>query len=582
MKTIILYIISFILSILLNLLLWRLWNRKKIKIIQSKVDSSRWGSTSVPMVGGISICVVVICNFLYFLFNYSVYNNFIVIIIGGIAMFILGLVDDIFELKSFQKFIGQAVIILIVITLGIKLEILGNMFDIPLTFLWILGITNAINLLDNMDGLAGGITIIAAVFLGINFGIAGYEVFSIFSFIIAITVFGFLIFNFKPAKIYLGDNGSLLLGFFLASLTIVGTNSSGRSLFGVLIFPVIVLSIPIWDTIFVSITRKLRGQSPFDGGKDHLSHRLVLLGMSERQAVIFLYIISILMGLTIYILNNVNIFTAFAVYFFISIIVVLFGVFIGKIKISQSEPINKERTVTLKTNFLYKYNILKIFIDIIILGFIYYLSYLIQYRGEINNKNLELIMQSFALVIILKVFLLYFFGVYKIDYKYFTLTDFLKIVKSITTASVIVILILTFWIRFNGYSRSLFIIDWTLSIIILTIIKYSSCLFNELFYSLKKNNILKAVFLGERENYRVVDSALKIKEKRKIKLYDFILGKNYKPGSLKLKDNINIIIVESRYKKVFNKKDEEIIRKKNIKLYDLKEFINILLEGKEE
>ena len=583
MEQLILYSSSFITSVLLNLLLWKLWNKKKIKIIQSKVSSLRWGSKSVPLVGGFSICLVLIISFLYIYFSYSVPKELIVVIVGGIAMFILGLVDDIFELKSYQKFIGQVVIVLVVITFGIRIELFGNMFDIPLSFLWIIGITNAINLLDNMDGLAGGISLIAAVFLGINFNIAGFYILSVFCFIIAISLLSFLIFNFKPAKIYLGDNGALLLGFILGAFTIIGANTSasGSSLFSVIIFPVVLLLIPICDTVFVSITRKLRGQSPFDGGKDHVSHRLVLLGMSERQAVIFLYIVSILLGLTIYIVKNVNLFTAIALYFFISIIILLFIVFIGKIKISSEKPSDKKTVVELKSNFLYKFNILKILIDIIIFGFVYYVSYLIRFGGIIEDGNLKLISESFALVIILKIILLNIFDAYRIDSKYFNINDFLKIIKSITAASIIVIIVLTFWIRFNNYARGVFVIDWALSIIILIAIRFSSCLLKEIFYSLRRDNIIKAIFIGDSDNFKLLESVIKIKDTYRYKLSGFININNYETGTLEVKDDIKLFIIEKKNKKKLNKKDLSVLEQKKIDIYELKDFICNVIDDKE-
>lgn len=583
MRQIVLYVISFFISIFLNYSLWKIWKVKKIKIIQSKVTSERWGATSVPLIGGIVICFIIILNIIYIYFNFFISKELFVVFSGGISMFFLGLIDDIFELKSYQKFIVQVVIVLIVITFGIRLELFSNFIDILFSFLWIIGITNAINLLDNMDGLSGGISLIASIFLGINFYSDGYIVLSFFCFLMAVLLFGFLIFNFKPAKIYLGDNGALLIGFILGTFTIIGTNvsTSGKSLFSVIVFPLIVLLIPICDTIFVSITRKLRGQSPFDGGKDHLSHRLVLLGMSEKQAVIFLYTISILLGLTIYIVKNVNLFTAFSLYFFISLLIVLFAIFMGKIKISNDAPEDSKSVVQIKSNFLYKFNILKIIIDIIIFGVIYYVSYLIRFGGIIEDWNLKLITESFALIIILKIILLNIFKAYKIDSKYFNLNDFLKIIKSITIASMIAIIVLTFWIRFNNYSRAVFVIDWALSIIVLITIRFSSCLINEIFYSIRKNNLIKIIFFGNTDSFKILENIIKIKDVVRYKICDFINIKEYKTGMIGFKDDIKIFIIENKYKNKLNKQDYSVAKQKKINVVSLKDFICNVLDSEE-
>ena len=169
--------------------------------------------------------------------------------------------------------------------------------DIWLTVFWLVGITNAINLLDNMDGLAAGISAIAAISLAIGFGTNGQidELLLTIAFIGALL--GFLVYNFNPASIFMGDCGSMFVGFLLSSSVLLNqTGGRSRGIFSILAVPVLILFVPIFDTTFVTILRKLWGRKASQGGRDHTSHRLVALGLSERAAVLMLYVFAIVAG----------------------------------------------------------------------------------------------------------------------------------------------------------------------------------------------------------------------------------------------------------------------------------------------
>ena len=162
--------------------------------------------------------------------------------------------------------------------------------NMAITIFWLIGITNAINLLDNMDGLATGIAAIGSCFLTMSFLVSGQPVEALMLAIFAAALLGFLIYNSNPASIFMGDCGSLFIGFFLASAALVNVSGGrSRSFLPVLVVPILVLFIPIFDTTFVTILRKLSGRAASQGGRDHTSHRLVALGMSERRAVWMLY-----------------------------------------------------------------------------------------------------------------------------------------------------------------------------------------------------------------------------------------------------------------------------------------------------
>jgi UDP-GlcNAc:undecaprenyl-phosphate GlcNAc-1-phosphate transferase len=216
---------------------------------------------------------------------------------GATVILWIGLADDRRgEMAPLTKIVGQLVACTILI-LGIRLTVFGvDWLDIPLSYLWVLGLTNALNLLDNMDGLSAGATSIAGAFFLLLAVINGQLFVALLAATLVGACLGFLIYNYNPASIFMGDTGSLSLGFMLAVLGMKLQIHSARN-FSFLI-AALVLSVPIFDTAFVIWRRVSEGRRVMQGGTDHTSHRLVRLGLNQKQAVWALYGISFLGGLT--------------------------------------------------------------------------------------------------------------------------------------------------------------------------------------------------------------------------------------------------------------------------------------------
>ncbi|MGM0471014.1 MAG: glycosyltransferase family 4 protein [Bacillota bacterium] len=234
------------------------------------------------------------------------------LIVGSTLILVVGLIDDYYELTPISKLIGQLAAALVVIKLGIKIEFITNplggvlslgYFSLPLTIIWIVGITNTVNLIDGLDGLAAGIAAIAAVTL---FIVAGQEtnlmVMTLAVMIVGVCI-GFLQYNFNPASIFMGDSGSLLLGFLLAVISIMGALKSAAAI--TLVIPVLALGVPIVDTLLAIIRRHYSGKSIFKADQSHLHHRLLELGLTQKETVIVLYLVSITLGLVAVMINGV-------------------------------------------------------------------------------------------------------------------------------------------------------------------------------------------------------------------------------------------------------------------------------------
>ncbi|MEA4924838.1 MAG: MraY family glycosyltransferase [Syntrophomonadaceae bacterium] len=264
----------------------------------------------MPRLGGLGIFSAFI---IVMLVGVQVSDPILGIMIGGTVIFLVGMLDDIYQLPPLWKLAGQSVAAVIAIYFGIVVNFVTNPFDgplnlgylgIPLTFLWIVGITNAINLIDGLDGLAAGVSGIAAVTIGfVSFTQGQYSAF-ITAFILVGAIGGFLPYNFHPARTFMGDGGSNFLGFVLGCLAVIGLTKSTAVIS--LFVPIVILGIPIFDTFF-AIIRRINNKAPiFMPDKSHLHHRLMAFGCGHRKSVLIIYAISGFFGLTAIVLNHLN------------------------------------------------------------------------------------------------------------------------------------------------------------------------------------------------------------------------------------------------------------------------------------
>jgi UDP-GlcNAc:undecaprenyl-phosphate GlcNAc-1-phosphate transferase len=248
-----------------------------------------------PLMGGMAMFVAFAAALL--LFSPRDYVSELLIVLAGAAFLsIVGLIDDRYNLGIRVRLLAQAVTALAMALLGVSIRLFGTpLLDIPLTVFWVCAITNAINFLDNMDGLAAGLTAIAAGWFTLIAFQEGLELVSMLSAALAGSAVGFLIYNFNPASSFMGDMGSLVLGFVLSALAIkleFGQQPPGITW----MVPVLVLALPIVDINLVMITRLIERRPIGMGGKDHSSHRLMAMGLSQRQTLFALYTFCLIYG----------------------------------------------------------------------------------------------------------------------------------------------------------------------------------------------------------------------------------------------------------------------------------------------
>jgi len=279
--------------------------------IVDQPDSRKLHLRPVPLLGGIAIYAGFIVALLLFGEKWVV-SQAIGILVGATIVSFLGIWDDRWRVRPLLKLLGQTVAASILIISGVQVSFLPHpALNVAVTLLWILGITNALNLLDNMDGLSGGVGAVAAAFFLLLAAINGqYLVGSLAAALMGACI-GFLYYNFNPASIFMGDAGSMFLGFILAVVGIK-LRFPGRPSIVTWMIPVVVLGLPIFDTTLVVISRLRRGLNPLTHpGKDHVSHRLVLAGLSQRKAVIALYLVCCALGLVAFLIMRADFLQAY-------------------------------------------------------------------------------------------------------------------------------------------------------------------------------------------------------------------------------------------------------------------------------
>ena len=304
------------------------------KGLLDKPDERKIHSHPVPRLGGVAIWVCTILSFIsLILLSYYPHRSLLSgLLLGSSLMFLLGLVDDIYALSAKFKFVLQISIATIVFCLGVKISSVFlpfvGMVDIPLwlsyiiTIGWIVGISNAVNFIDGVDGLAGSVITISCVTLGIIFmaltpsNVVG----ALVSFILAGAMLGFLTYNFNPAKIFMGDSGALFGGFLLATLSVMySMQADGWKMY----VPLLILAVPILDITFSSVRRILKGTSPFVADAEHIHHKLLQFGFTQNKAVFVLVAFSFVMGaLATYIAaSDVTKYIVYAVIIFIVMLI---------------------------------------------------------------------------------------------------------------------------------------------------------------------------------------------------------------------------------------------------------------------
>ncbi|AEB76938.1 MraY family glycosyltransferase [Clostridium botulinum] len=275
-----------------------------VKAVDIPKDKRKIHKKPIPLLGGVSIYLSFLITLL--LKEGSMQKPEIGLLLGATVIVIGGLIDDLKDIKPWVKLSFQLVAAIILVVYDINIIRITNplptskafldlgYLSIPITIFWVVGITNALNLIDGLDGLAAGVSFICSATIFIIAALNGRHEAALLTAILSGAIFGFLPYNFNPASIFMGDTGSQLLGFLLAAISLEGTIKSATA-FAIAV-PILAFGLPIYDTMFAMIRRKVNGKPIMQADRGHLHHRLLDMGLTQKQVVIIMYLISAVLG----------------------------------------------------------------------------------------------------------------------------------------------------------------------------------------------------------------------------------------------------------------------------------------------
>lgn len=442
-------------------------------------SEERWHKKPTALLGGIAIYLgISIALFLVADFS-SILPHFYrtstslnlpslgaVVWLGVTFLFILGLLDDFLHIKPQTKLVGQILMASLVTFLGFRLHWFTSLtVDTMVTMAWIVGITNAFNLLDNMDGLCAGIGLIVAVILSILFWEAFPQA-ALISMAIAGCLAAFLIYNYNPASIFMGDCGSLPIGFILAVLCLYVSETQPHNALSNLAVPLMLLLVPIFDTTLVTFIRLLSGRKASAGGRDHASHRLVLMGFSEKRAVLSLYGIGFIAGLAALFVSRSDTLTSPAVIIPVVIAILLMGVYLAQLRVYPEKEFSLLRDqpyTPILIELTYKRQILQVLLDLGLVAFSYYLSYRLRFTSDVFPYYFKVFLNSLPTVIACKFMAFFAVGIYRGFWGSMGSSDIFNFIKASSLGTILSVAVISFIYRFVDFSKGIFVIDWLLT-----------------------------------------------------------------------------------------------------------------------
>lgn len=280
----------------------------KIKAIDVPTDGRRMHRKPIPRIGGLAIFLAFTITSVGFC---RLDRELATILVGGCTLVLLGILDDVYRLNAFLKLAVQIVVALFAVSQGVTIDFIGiggryipfGAWSVPITVLWIVGLTNAVNFIDGLDGLACGVSAISSISLFLVMLLSGSSgVHCLITAILAASCLGFLPFNTNPAKIFMGDTGALFLGYTLSVISVSGVFKIDMLL--AFFVPLIIFGFPLADTAFAVIRRLAHGKSPFAPDRGHLHHRLMDMGFGQKQSVRILYALCAILGISAIMLTD--------------------------------------------------------------------------------------------------------------------------------------------------------------------------------------------------------------------------------------------------------------------------------------
>ena len=438
----------------------------------------RWHESTTPMLGGIGIFAGILVGFwVAVAADAAPASRELVAILGGCAiLFVAGLLDDLYALGPIPKVAAQLAAAGLVIGNGLTISgLISNDFLAgTVALIWLVGMTNAFNLLDNMDGLAATLAGIAATFFAID-AVTVHENKAVLALALALALAcaGFLPFNLRPkrtAAVFMGDSGSQVLGFALAALGLTASWKVAGTTVATLLLPILVLAVPILDTTLVTVARLLDGRPVYQGGRDHTSHRLVYHGLSEKRAVVLLAVISAALGATSLfytVLDNgwitlIGVLLTFA-------LLVQFASVLSDVERTSGAV---EDRGWLRTFVANPRRLVESLVDFAVISASFVAAYYLRLQGSGTPYERHIFVVSLAVVLAVRYAAFIPFGLYRGVWRYAGARDAASIVAAVVISEVVAYLILAATQNWGGFPRSVFIIDAVICTVLIGVSRF--------------------------------------------------------------------------------------------------------------
>jgi UDP-GlcNAc:undecaprenyl-phosphate GlcNAc-1-phosphate transferase len=384
-------------------------------------------------------------------------------ILGGCALlFVAGLLDDVYHLPPFAKLAAQGAAAALVLVAGVRVEIVHN--DVAASVIgvvWIVAMTNAFNLLDNMDGLAATLAAIACAFFAIDaYTVHPNHMIAALSLGICFACLGFLPYNLRlrrPAAVFMGDSGSQVLGFALGALGLASSWNVAGSTVATLMLPVLVLAVPILDTTLVTIVRLLEGRPVTRGGRDHTSHRLVYQGLSDKRAVVLLGVVSAALGLTSLaynVLDDTRITLAGVLITFAFLL--QFGSYLADV---NRAPIESDTTSFLRSLLVHRRRLVEVLVDFALISASFTVAYIIRVEGTGSIWDRRLFHFALPAILVSRYVFFIAFGLYRGVWRYAGARDASSIFAAVVLSECAAFVFLSLTTSWRDFPRGTFVID---------------------------------------------------------------------------------------------------------------------------
>lgn len=428
----------------------------------------RWHRAPTPTMGGIAIAAATMAGFAVVALRPAVVSApmpWTAVMLAALAMFVVGVLDDRLQLSPLAKLVASLAIgaFLVFALAGGEPEGALPTWYTLLAIIWFAGVCHAINLLDNMDGLAAGVALIAALFLArLLAGQLGPALVIVLT-ALAGALLGFLYWNRPQARLFMGDCGSLFIGALLGGASLVPILQTSLAFTSPVVIVVLILVVPLFDTAFVLVLRRLAGRRATKGGTDHVSHRLVSLGFSERSAVRILYLLGLVGGGTAWALTagggvepELPLVAVFVV------LLMLLGIYLARVRAYNAEDfvaLQKSSFAPFLKDLAFKWHAGQVMLDMVLITVCYYVAYRIRFEGQDLDIFLQYFTASLPIVLGCKLAALYGSGLYQRSWDTFGLRDIAAAVRGVGIGSLLAVAAAFYFYREAGASRWVFVVD---------------------------------------------------------------------------------------------------------------------------